>query len=267
MKEKVVIITGASSGIGKALAWKYASEGFKVVIAARRKEQLQELARELESEGAEVLAVSADVSKEDDCRHLIDQTVENYGRIDILINNAGVSMRAVFEDLELDVLHKVMDINFWGTVQCTHAAFPYLLKSKGSVVGVSSVAGFQGLPGRTGYSASKAAINNFLDVIRQETQKKGLHVLLACPGFTSSDIRKTALLKDGAQQGETPRNESKMMSAEEVAEHIYRAVVRRKRTLILTRVGKMTVMLKKCCPRLLDKIVYKTMAREPNSPF
>ena len=267
MKEKVVIITGASSGIGQALARKFASEGSKVVIAARREEQLQKLSQELRNNRTEVLSVPTDVSKEEDCLNLINRAVDTYGRIDVLINNAGVSMRAAFEELDLNVLHQVMDINFWGTVQCTQAAFPYLLKSKGSVVGVSSVAGFQGLPGRTGYSASKAAINNFLDVIRQETRKEGMHVLLACPGFTSSDIRKTALMKDGTSQGETPRNESKMMSPEEVAQYIYKAVLKRKRTLILTKVGKMTVLFKKCCPRLLDKIVYKTMAQEPNSPF
>ncbi|MFO8086524.1 MAG: short-chain dehydrogenase, partial [Bacteroidales bacterium] len=109
--------------------------------------------------------------------------------------------------------------------------------------------------------------HGFLEVIRVENRKKGLHVLLACPGFTSSNIRKTALVADGSQQGETPRDESKMMSAEDAAHHIYRAVIKRRRQIILTSEGKLTVLLNKCFPRLMDKIVYKMMAREPNSPF
>lgn len=267
MKDKVVIVTGASSGIGKALASEFAAHGSKVMMAARREDLLQTIAGEIKSNGGEVAFVKTDVSREADCKQLIEKTIEGYGQIDVLINNAGVSMRALFQDLDLKVIHKVMDVNFWGTLQCTRFAFPYLLKSKGSVVGVSSVAGFQGLPGRAGYSASKSAIHGFLDVIRVETQKQGLHVLLACPGFTSSNIRKTALVADGSQQGETPRNEDKMMSAEAAAHHIYKAVVKRKRKLILTREGKMTVLLNKCFPRMMDKIVYKHMAREPNSPF
>jgi short-subunit dehydrogenase len=267
MKDKVVIITGASSGIGLALAKEFAYQGSKVVMAARREDQLKELADDIRKTGADILPVRTDVSQEIDCKNLIDKAIENYGRIDVLINNAGISMRALFQDLELTVVKKVMDVNFWGTVQCTHYAFPYLLKSHGSVVGVSSIAGFKGLPGRTGYSASKSAMHGFLDVIRVETRKQGLHVLLACPGFTSSNIRKTALVEDGSQQGETPRDENKMMSAEEVAKHIYRAVVKRKRTLILTNEGKMTVLLNKCFPRIMDRIVYKHMAREPNSPL
>lgn len=267
MKDKVVIITGASSGIGLALAKEFAAQGSMVVMAARREDQLKELADDIRKTGAEVLPVRTDVSQDNDCKNLINQAVEKYGRVDVLINNAGISMRALFQDLELTVVKKVMDVNFWGTVQCTHYAFPHLLKSHGSVVGVSSIAGFKGLPGRTGYSASKSAMHGFLDVIRVETRKQGLHVLLACPGFTSSNIRKTALVEDGTQQGETPRDENKMMSAEEVARHIYRAVVKRKRTLILTNEGKMTVLLNKCFPRIMDRIVYKHMAREPNSPL
>ncbi|MGM0648568.1 MAG: SDR family oxidoreductase [Bacteroidota bacterium] len=267
MKDKVVIITGASSGIGRALAGEFSAKGSIVVMAARREDLLKRIASDLSANGGEVMTVKTDVSSAQDCKMLIERTVKAYGRIDVLINNAGVSMRALFEDLDLKVMHKVMDVNFWGTVQCTHYAFPHLLKSHGSVVGVSSVAGFQGLPGRAGYSASKSAIHGFLEVIRVENRKKGLHVLLACPGFTSSNIRKTALVADGSQQGETPRDESKMMSAEDAAHHIYRAVIKRRRQIILTSEGKLTVLLNKCFPRLMDKIVYKMMAREPNSPF
>ena len=151
------------------------------------------------------------VSKKD-CQHLISETISKFKKIDVLINNAGISMRATLEDMNLSVMKKVMDINFYGTVFCTKYALPHILKSKGSVVGVSSIAGYKGLPARTAYSASKFAMQGFLESLRIENLKKGLHVLIACPGFTASNIRNTALSKDGEVQKESPRDESKMMT-------------------------------------------------------
>lgn len=177
-------------------------------------------------------------------------------------------MRALFEEVDLNVIHQLMDVNFYGTVYCSKYALPYLLKTKGSLVGVISIAGYVGLPGRTGYSASKFAIRGFLDTVRIENLKKGLHVLVAAPGFTASEVRKVALTDDGSQQGETPRDESKMMSAEDCARHIVRAIEKRKRSLILTFAeGKLTVFLGKFFPALLDKLTYNHMAKEPNSPL
>lgn len=266
MKNKVVIITGASSGIGRALAKEFAAKGAKLSLGARRTELLEELKQELA--GTEILITQTDVSKEDDCKTLIEETIKHFGCIDVLINNAGISMRALFEEVELNVIRQLMDVNFYGTVYCSKYALPYLLKTKGSLVGVISIAGYVGLPGRTGYSASKFAIRGFLDTIRIENLKKGLHVLVAAPGFTASEVRKVALTNDGSQQGETPRNEDKMMSAEECARHIVKAVEKRKRELILTFVeGKLTVFLGKFFPSLLDKLTYSHMAKEPNSPF
>jgi dehydrogenase/reductase SDR family member 7B len=175
-------------------------------------------------------------------------------------------MRALFTDLDIEVLRKVMDINFWGTVYCTKYSLPYLLKSKGSLVGVSSIAGKKGLPGRSGYSASKFAMEGLLECIRTENLKTGLHVLVACPGFTASAIRERALDDKGMQQGESPRKESEMMQPEEVAEEIYKAVMARKRDLVLTSQGKLTVFLNKFFPSWLDKMVYDHMAKEENSP-
>jgi len=208
-----------------------------------------------------------DVSIESDCKNLILTAVEQYGQIDVLINNAGISMRALFNEVDLDVLKRLMDVNFWGTVYCTKYALPHVLKQKGSVVGVSSVAGIKGLPGRTGYSASKFAMNGFMDCLRVENLKTGLHVLMAFPGFTASNIRVTSLTKDGTPQGESPRAEEKMMTAEEVASKIYRAVLKRKNTLTLTFEGQATAILTKFAPRLLDKLVFNKMAKEPDSPF
>ena len=266
MKDKVVVITGASSGIGKALALECAARGAKLALAARRIDRLQELEKELS--GTEIISVKADVSKEEDCKNLIERTVQHYGRIDVLINNAGISMRALFADLDLNVMKQLMDVNFWGTVFCTKFAMPHLLKTRGTVVGVISIAGYIGLPGRTGYSASKYAIRGFLDALRTENLKTGLHVLVAAPGFTASEVRQVALTANGSQQGGTPRDESKMMSSEECARHIVNAIEKRKRELILTFTeGKLTVFLGKFLPKLLDKLSYKHMAKEPDSPF
>lgn len=266
MNKQIVLITGASSGIGKALACEFAKRGAHLVLAARRLERLEQLQKELST--TKTLIVKTDVSKEEDCKTLIDKAINEFGQIDILINNAGISMRSLFVETNLDVIKKLMDVNFWGTVFCSKYALPYLLKAKGSLVGVISIAGYVGLPGRTGYSASKYAIRGFLDALRIENLKKGLHVLVAAPGFTASEVRQAALTGDGSQQGETPRDESKMMTAEECALLIANAVQKRKRHLIMTfKEGKLTVFLGKIFPSLLDKLTYRHMAKEPNSPF
>jgi len=268
MQNKVVIITGASSGIGKALVYEFAKRGAKIAMGARNIDELLKIETDLKSRGVESLSVQTDVTREADCKNLIDKTVEKFGKIDVLVNNAGISMRAVFEELKLDVIRRIMDVNFWGTVYCTKFAIPYLLQSKGSLVGIISVAGFLGLPGRTGYSASKFAVRGFLNTLRVENLKKGLHVLVAAPGFTATNIRKTALVADGHQQGESPRVESKMMSAERCAQIIVNGIVKRKREIVMTLVeGKISVFLSKWFPSLLDKLAYSHMAKEPDSPF
>lgn len=265
--EKVVVVTGASSGIGRSLAIEFARNGYNVVAAARKVDQLEIVKKDIEKAGGKALIVATDVSKESDCERLMAETMATFGRIDVLINNAGISMRAVFEKTDLNVIRQLMDINFWGTVYCTKYALPHLLKSKGSVVGISSIAGKKGLPGRTGYSASKFAMEGFLETLRTENLKTGLHVLVACPGFTASNIRNTALAADGNTQGESPRDEKKMMQPEEVARRIYKAVEGRKRDIIMTRDGKLTVFLNKFFPGMMDKVVYNHMAKEPDSPF
>ena len=267
MNEKVVIITGASSGIGEALAMAYAQEGVRLVLAARNIAKLKEIGSMLSDKGIETLLVRTDVSIEEECKLLIAKTIERFGKIDILINNAGISMRALFKDVKLEVVHRLMDVNFWGAVYMTKYALPYLLESKGSIVGVSSIAGFKGLPGRTGYSASKFALQGFLEVLRIENLKTGLHVMIAAPGFTASNIRNTALAADGSQQGESPRDENKMMSSDEVAQHIIKAIHKRKKMLILSSQGKLTVWLNKFFPFWLDKMVYNHMAKEDDSPI
>jgi len=265
LNNKIIIITGASSGIGKSLAIECAKRGANVVLAARQYVTLCEIAADLEKQyHIKALAVQCDVAIEAECAHLIKQALTTFGKIDVLINNAGISMRALFKDVDLKVLKSLMDVNFWGMVYCTKYALPEIIKTKGSVVGVSSIAGYKGLPGRTGYSASKFAMNGFLDSLRVENLKTGVHVLTACPGFTASNIRNTALAKDGSQQGESSMHEEKMMTSDEVANIILDGVENRSRTLIMTGQGKLTVALSKFLPAFLDKMVYKVFAKEKN---
>jgi short-subunit dehydrogenase len=174
-------------------------------------------------------------------------------------------MRALFKDVDLKVLKSLMDVNFWGMVYCTKYALPEIAKTRGSIVGVSSIAGYKGLPGRAGYSASKFAMNGFLDSLRVENLKTGVHVLTACPGFTASNIRNTALNKEGVEQRESTLEEDKMMTADQVANKIVNGIENRSRTLVLTLQGKLTVLLSKLLPSFLDGMVYKVFAKEKNS--
>ena len=264
---RVVIITGASSGIGAAMAREYSKMGARVVLGARNEAKLAQLAQEIDSEGGKAIYLVTDVTKEEDCRRLVERAVEEFGGVDVMICNAGISMRALFDDVDMSVLHRVMDVNFWGTAYCAKYALPYLQASKGSLVGISSVAGLHGLPGRTGYSASKFAMTGLLETIRIENLKKGLHVMIACPGFTASNVRYSALTADGSAQGETPREEGAMMTAEEVARIVAKGITKRKRLCLMEAEGRATYFVKKFAPPLLDRIFYRVMEREPNSPL
>ena len=267
MKDKTVVITGASSGIGEAMACEYAAAGARVVLGARNGEKLEALCDRIEAAGGQAAWRATDVTKEDDCKLLIDTAVERFGGVDVMICNAGISMRALFDDLDLNVLRRLMDVNFWGTVYCTKYALPWLQKSRGSLVGISSVAGIHGLPGRTGYSASKFAMTGFLETIRIENLKKGLHVMVACPGFTASNVRFSALTADGSQQGATPRKEEKMMTPEQVAHIVELGIARRKRLCLMEIEGRATHFVKKFAPALVDRLFYYVMSKEPDSPF
>lgn len=251
---KVVAITGGSDGIGKALVDLLLQKGAKVATCGRHHDKLYSLQSAYPQ--YPLHTVVADVSNENDCRHFIESTISVLGPIDILINNAGISMRALLTETSIDVIHRLMDVNFFGTVYCTKFALDSLIQQKGIVVGVSSIAGYRGLPGRSGYSASKFALQGWLEAVR--TELLGLvHVMWVCPGFTASNIRNAALNKDGQAQGESPLDEKSLMTAEECAGHIVRAIERKKRTLVLTMNGKSTVFLNRFFPALADKVIKK----------
>lgn len=266
-KDKVVIVTGASSGIGEATAREFALNGSKVVLAARTESKLAEITEEINRSGGEAFYVRTDVSIEDDCKKLVEKTIEKYGGIDILVNNAGLSMRASFIDVDVSVLHRLMNVNFWGTVYCTKFALPYIIKNRGSLIGVSSVAGFHGLPGRTGYSASKFAMHGFLETIRIENLKKGLHVMIIAPGFTTTEVRKHALLANGLEQGESPLEEHNLMPPEYVAKWVLKGIRKKKRNKLLTWDGRFTALFQRIFPVLIDLAYYHEMSKEPRSPL
>lgn len=258
-KDKVVAITGGTDGIGKALVEEFLKMGAKVATCSRTQSNLETLAAE--NDGKPLFTQKADVSKEEDCKNFIEGTIQAFGKIDVLINNAGISMRAMFKDTKLETLRRVMDINFWGTVYCTKFALQSIIENKGSIVGVSSVAGYRGLPGRSGYSASKFAVNGWLEALRTELLHTGTNVLWVCPGFTKSNIRNAALNQDAKAQGESPLEENKLMTSEECAEHIIKAIENRKRTLVLTFTGRRTIFMNKYFPALTDKLTYKFFFR------
>ncbi|MGE5418867.1 MAG: SDR family oxidoreductase [Chloroflexota bacterium] len=266
-KDKVVIVTGASSGIGEAIAREFARNGSKVVLAARSETNLMRITGEIASAGHDAMYVVTDVRREEDCRNLIGKTISKYGTVNILVNNAGISMRASFDDVDLKVLHSLMNVNFWGTVYCTKYALPYLVRNKGSLIGVSSVAGFHGLPGRTGYSASKFAMHGFLETIRIENLKKGLHVMIIAPGFTATEIRKHALNADGTEQGKSPLDEGSLSTPDYVAKWVLKGIRKKKRNKILTWVGRLTALFQRIIPEVVDRAYYHEFAKEPDSPL
>lgn len=254
-RNKVVVITGGSEGIGKALIDTLIPMGAKVATCGRNQDKLYNL--QVQYSNHLLHSMVADVSRYDECENFINSTIETFGGIDILINNAGVSMRSLLKDLDVDVIKKVMDINFFGTVYCTKLALNSIIERKGTIVGISSIAGFRGLPGRSGYSASKFAVNGWLEAVRTEVMEDGVNVMWVCPGFTKSNIRNAALNSKGQTQGESPLREATLMSPETCARHILKAVAKRKRTLVLTFQGKKTVFINKFFPSLADKLVKK----------
>lgn len=267
LQGKVVLVTGGSSGIGRACCEIYGKAGAKVAFTGRNRERMEETTVALTQAGIENLPIHANAASEEDCRKMVEETVQRWNRLDILINNAGITMRALFEELELDVFRQVMDINFYGTVYATKYALPHILSAGGSVISVSSINGYRGTPARTAYTASKYAMNGFMEALRTEVMHRGVHVLVVAPGFTASNIRNAALTASGAVQGESPRDESKMMTSEEVAAAMLKATLKRKRDLVLTSKGKLAVFLNKWMPGRMDKIVYNVMAKEKDSPF
>lgn len=254
-KDKVVIVTGGSDGIGKALVELFLDQGAKVATCARNNDKLYQL--QLGHPDKPLMIYTADISKEGECKSFVDAVVRDFNKIDVLVNNAGISMRSLFSDVSLDAMRKVMDVNFWGTVYCTKFALPYIKNAKGTVAAVSSIAGYRGLPGRSGYSASKFALNGWMESLRTEMLGTGVNVLWVSPGFTATNIRQAALNSEGKPQGESPIDEATLMSSIECASRIMLAIEKKKRSVVMTSLGIQAVLLNKIFPSLADRLTQK----------
>ncbi|MFY0624674.1 MAG: SDR family oxidoreductase [Reichenbachiella sp.] len=264
---KTVIITGGSSGIGSACAVLYAQKGYNVVFTGRDKTRFSDTEEKLEAINGQYLGIEADSIEEAGAKYVVDQAIEKFGSVDVLICNAGVSMKAFFEDLDLKVFEDVIKVNLIGTINYVKHALPHLLKSKGSIVGVSSINGHRGTPGRTAYSASKFAMEGFFESLRIEVKKRGVNIFMISPGYTDTNIRNTALSANGESVGESFRDEKKAMSAEKVAGYIYRGQQRGQRDLILTPLGWWLTFFNKWIPKIMDRTVYNVMHKEDPSLF
>lgn len=259
-KANVVILTGASSGIGRAAAWQLAEQGAWLALAARDAERLEQVAAECRQRGGRAVTVKTDVAIEQECRNLIARTAAEYGRIDTLINNAGISMWTPFDQLQdLSTLDTIMRVNYLGAAYCTYHALPYLKETRGRLVAVSSLAGKNGVPTRSGYAASKHALVGFFDSLRIELAGTGVSVTIIYPGFVTSEIRERAFGADGKPLQHSPVHESEVMSAEECAHLMLRAVARRKREEVMTLRGKVGQWAKLVAPGLVDKLARRAI--------
>ena len=257
---QVVIVTGASAGIGKALALQLAAQGAKVAIAARRVERLEQVAAECRALGGEVLVVPTDVSDEAQCKALVEKTVAAFGRLDMLINNAGMAASALFEEFpDLSLFRHTMDINFYGAVYCTYYALPYLKQAKGRIVAISSVGGKATMPYNTPYCASKYGMHGFYEALRMELAQHGVGITIICPWWVATEFHTVQLTKNGLPRGAERGRDmytDKTMSAERCAEITLRAAYKRRREVLMGP-GALAVWLKVLAPGLLDWVTVK----------
>ena len=259
-KDKVVVITGASSGIGRELAYQLAAQGAWLSLAARNAERLETVSAECQTRGGRAITVQTDVGEQSQCEALIQETVKNFQRIDVLVNNAGITMWAKFEDLQdLGLVEQIMRTNFFGSVYCTHHALPYLKQEKGQIVAISSLTGKAGVPTRSAYAASKHAMAGFFDSLRIEIAEYGIGVTMIYPDFVSSEVRERALGPDGRPLGSSPVREKEVMSAETCAEMIVKAMEKRKRELIMSFRGRIGQWLKLIAPGVVDRIALRAI--------
>ena len=257
---KVIIITGASEGIGRALAVQLAPHGPKLVLAARTRERLDDLAKQCVELGATAHAVPTDVTDVEQCAALIDEAVHQFGRIDALVNNAGGTMWSKFEDVEdLDIYENLMVLNYLSSVWCTYYALDYLKESKGLIVGISSVAGMTGVPTRSGYAATKHAQFGFFDSLRIELDGTGVDVTMIAPDFVKTEIHKRALKGDGSSLGKSPLRQDQIMSAEQCAELIADAMKKRKRLVIGSMRGQLGRFIRLIAPKWMDDVAKKAI--------
>jgi len=260
--DKVVIITGASDGIGAELARQLASQRPKLVLAARNADKLAAVGKQCSALGALVLCVPTDVSREADCAALARKAVERFGGIDVLVANAGVSGHAMFSEVsDFGWYEDMMRVNHFGTLWCVRHALPHILARHGQIVGVSSLAGLFGVPGRTAYCASKFAMTGFLEALRIEVAAQGVGVTIAYPGVVATEIRYRGYGADGKPAGKSGLDEGRAMPVETCANLILRAMTRRSRECVMTGQGKLGRWLRLLLPDLVDALARRKLAK------
>ena len=262
MQDKVVVITGATGGMGRALSWHFGRAGAKLGLLDVQREALENFAHELQHEAIRVHTCVCDVTHEQACHAAMQSVSSHFGRIDILINNAGITQRSAFSHTQSEVFQRVMNVNFFGALYCTQAALPALVESRGTIIVMSSIAGFSPLFGRSGYSASKHALHGLFESLRTEMREAGVHVMMVCPGFTATGIEKNALGADGRPATQPRSTTGKIAQPEEVATAIYRAAQKRKRMLVLSRVGKLAYWISRFAPALYERLMHKRLRHE-----
>lgn len=259
---KVVVVTGASQGIGKALCLELAPQRPRLVLAARDAPALEAVAAGCRSRGAEALVVPTDVAEEAACRALVERTVERFGGVDVLVNNAGMGMLARFEDVtDLSLYERLMRVNYLGSVYPTYYALPHLKKSRGQIVAVSSVVGLTGVPMRTAYAATKHAQVGFFDSLRVELRGTGVSVTVIAPYFVQSEIRKRSPGPDGRTVAASPVREAEVMSAGECARRTVRAMERRQRMLVMSLKGRLGRWVRLVAPGLVDRMAAEAVRK------
>lgn len=257
---KTVLITGASAGIGRALALELAAEAPNLVLLARDSARLEEAARACAARGARVATFAGDVARAEDCRRCVAAAVERFGGIDVLVNNAGVTMWARFDEVtDFSMYERLLAVNYLGAVHMTAAALAHLKASRGLLVAVASIAGLTGVPERTGYAASKHAMVGFFESLRIELAASGIDVTIVAPDFVVSEIHRRATGPDGRPLGETPMQEARIMSAAQCAHLIALAMHRRQRLLITSARGRLVRWARLLVPRRVDALAARAI--------
>jgi dehydrogenase/reductase SDR family protein 7B len=233
VRDKVVLITGGSSGIGRATALRLARAGNRVAVAARQPDRLDEVAAAAREFGAEILTLPTDVTDSEQCRHAVEATVDRFGRLDILICSAGISMRCHFDGANLEAMERVVRVNFLGTLYATHFALPHVKKTRGSLVAVSSLTGKYGTPSYSVYGASKFAVQGLYEALRLELWWDGVHVGLVAPGFVDTPLRQRVLGPDGEVWADPPAPPFRVWPVEKCVDRIVRLIARRKSEMLL----------------------------------
>lgn len=260
---KTYLITGSSDGIGAELALQLAAHGPNLVLAARSLDKLEMIAAQCEAKGAKAIAVRCDVTQREDCENAVAQAIAKFNKLDVLVNNAGLSMHAWFEEIsKLDTFETLFRTNVMSAVWCTQAALPHLKASRGLIVGVSSLAGKTGVPGRTTYSASKFAMDGFFQSLRLELRGTGVDVTMIYPGVVATNIRRHGLKGDGLEAGFSGLKEDGAMSVEDCAAQMITAIERRQRELIMTLQAKFGIRLKAFAPTLVDNMAMKALSKQ-----